>query len=156
MKGKAIKEYAGDWIAFFVDWEQKGAERHQEALKQAVERHQEALKQAVDNKEQVIQVVVKQKKEINKQNKQLRQQLALITKKVTALEKDMLRKAQAERGYKEKRDRRKGRERRPSRAAATYVEYQEALNSVGYLLSQPENECVFFSYILQELGFLTP
>ena len=73
LKGKAIEEYAGDWIAFFVDWKQ-----------QAEEGHQQAIRQAISNKEEVIQVVVKQKQIIAQQNKALRQQLASITREITA------------------------------------------------------------------------
>ena len=141
LKGKAIEEYAGDWIAFFVDWKQ-----------QSQERHQEAIRQAISNKEQVIQVVVKQKQVIAQQNKALRQQLASITRKVTALEEEMLRKAQIERVDKERKKRRTGRERGPSQAAATYLEYQEALNSVDFITKNPfvaarERVCLFFLYI---------
>ena len=152
LKAKAVKEYAGDWVAFFVEWKQQSEERHQEALKQAVERHQEALNQAVENKEQVIEVVVKQKEIITQQNEELQQQLALITEKVIALEEEMLRKAQSERLDKERRDRRRARERRPSRAAATYVEYQEAINGVNYItkdsfVAARERVCLLFLYI---------
>ena len=152
LKGKAIKEYAGDWVAFFVEWRQQSEERHQEALKLAIERHQEALKQGVGNKEPVIQVVVKHKEIIAQQNKELQQQLALVTEKVGALKEEMLRKAQLERLDKERKDRRTGRQRRPSRAAATYLEYQEALNSVNSITKEPfvaarKRVCLLFLYI---------
>ena len=163
LKGKAIKQYAGDWVPFFVDWKkqleerhqealQQATERHQEALQQATERHQELLEQALENKEEVIGEVIKQKDIIAKQNLQLRQQLKLITEKVNALEEEMLRKAQAERLDKERKDRRRGRERRPSRAAATYIEYQEGMNGVTVLTRSPyvaarERVCLLFLYI---------
>ena len=141
MKGKAIKEYAGGWVAFFVEWRQ-----------QSEQRHQEALKQAVDNKEKVIQVVVKQKEIIVQQNKELQRQFTLVTEKVTALEEDMLRRAQLERLDKKRKDRRTGRQRRPSRAVATLLEYQEALNSVDLGTKDPfiaarERVCPLFLYI---------
>lgn len=130
LRGRGIKEYAGDWVAFFVEWKQQSEERHQEALRQAKERHQEALKQAVDNKGKVVDTVTKQKEIIPQQDLELKKQLVLITKQVTALEEEMLRKAQLERLDKERKDRRRGRERRPSRAAATYLEYQQAMKSI--------------------------
>ena len=40
LKGKAIQEYAGDWVNFFVDWKQQSQENFQEPLKQAEERYQ--------------------------------------------------------------------------------------------------------------------
>lgn len=141
LKGKAIKEYAGDWIAFFADW------KHQ-----SEERHREALRVPLDNKEQVIDTVIKQKELITQQNKELKQQLALITKQVNALEQEMVRKAQLEKVEQEKKDRRKARERRPSRAAATYNEYQEALTSVQSITKNPyiaarKRVCLLFMYI---------
>ena len=145
LKAKAIKEYAGDWVAFFVDWKQQSEQRIQQVLK----KQQEAFKQAVDNKEEVIEVVIKQKDIIAQQNKELQHQLALVTEKVAALEEEMLRKAHLQRLDKEKRERRRGRERRPSRAAATYLEYQEALNGVDLSTKKPfvaarERVCLLF------------
>ena len=127
----------------------KNNQRKQQDLQQARERHQEALQQAIENKEEVIGKVIKQEQIIAKQNEQLREQLELITRKVNALEEEMLRKAQLEKLNKEKRDRRRARERRPSRAAATYAEYQEAMNGVSTLTRNPyvaarERVCLLF------------
>ena len=133
LKTKAIKEYAGDWVAFFIDWKQQSEER----LQQVLEKQQEAFKQAVDNKEEVIEVVIKQKDIIAQQNEKVRQILADVTQKVAPLEEEMLRKAQQERVDKERKNRRTGREWRPSRAAVTFLEYQEALNSVSSITKNP-------------------